>query len=130
MKLTAIIEMPEGTTDKIEVKNGSPIVDRVISIPVPANYGFIPNTMAADGDPKDIFVVSQVPLKTMDQVEVKVIGEFLCTDQGVEDNKLFALKANEEFDKLTVLKNMTQIGDYLLNYKPGFKILGYKNIEE
>lgn len=130
MKLIALIEMPEGTTDKIEVKDGNPVVDRVISIPVPANYGFIPNTMAADGDPKDIFVVSKVPLKTMDKVEVKVIGEFLCTDQDIEDNKLFAIKADESLDYIAVLRNMVQVGDYLLNYKPGFKVLEFKLIEE
>lgn len=130
MKYLITIEMPEGTNQKIEIKNGVPIVDRILSLNVPANYGYYPGIISKDGDPLDCFVVSKNPLKTADIVEALVLGQFLCTDQDVEDNKLFAVKADEKFDQITILKNMAQIGDYLLNYKPGFKVLGYKNIEE
>jgi len=127
MKSKAIIEIPEGSLEKIEIKDGVPKIDRILTIPNPVAYGFIPDTLAEDGDALDIFVISNKLLNTSDEVEVKIVGAFKCTDQGVIDNKLVAVMSNEKTDDLTILKNLAQIGDYLLNYKPGFVINGYIN---
>lgn len=125
MKFKALIEIPEGSLEKTEVKDGVASVDRLVTIPYPAAYGFVPGTLEKDGDPLDIFVLSKKPLKTLDLVDVKLLGLFKCTDQDLEDNKLLAIVENEHFDELTILKYMTSIGDFLLNYKSGFKVLDY-----
>jgi len=126
--MKAIIEIPEGSTDKIEIKDGTATIDRILDTPVPVSYGFIPETKAEDGDPLDVFVVSNVFLNTFDEVEVSILGMFLCTDQGIQDNKLFAVVAGEK-QKGHILKSMAEIGDYLMNYKEGFKVLGYKEFK-
>lgn len=128
MKLKALIEIPENSKEKIEIKNGIPVVDRLLTIPVPANYGYVPDTLAEDGDALDIFVISQNKLKTAQSVEVTVVGMFKCLDQGVQDNKLIAILDGNKFDDVTIFKNVVQVGDYLINYKPGFIVEGYTDL--
>lgn len=62
----AVIEIPRGSKVKYELdkKSGLMYVDRVLysSVHYPHNYGFIPRTLADDGDPLDILVLMQVHL--------------------------------------------------------------------
>lgn len=129
--MKAIIEMPEGTKNKVECKaNGHFVIDRVLDIPVPLNYGFVPNTLAEDNDPLDIFVISDFTHLTGDTVEVDILGIFECTDQGVSDNKLLAKKKDQKLTHEQILSYMCRVGHYLLNYKEGFKVLNYKSTDE
>lgn len=128
MKLKAIIEIPENSKEKIEIKNGVPVVDRLLSVAIPANYGYIKDTLAEDGDALDIFVLSKNALKTAQEVEVNVIGIFKCTDQGIQDDKLFAVLSTDKFDDVVIFKNLAQVGHYLINYKPGFVVEGYRDL--
>lgn len=127
--MKVLIEMPMGTDQKIEVKNGIPIVDRVLNMTVPANYGYIPNTLAEDGDPVDAFVISRKDLKTLDTVDVEIIGIYECLDQGVPDNKLLTKAKGEKYTDNEILSEMVRVGHYLLNYKPGFEVTNYKTVK-
>ena len=65
--INAIIEIPYGSNIKYEVDkdSGAVVVDRVMysAMFYPANYGFVPNTLADDGDPVDILVLNEYPLQ-------------------------------------------------------------------
>lgn len=128
MKIKAIIEIPENSKEKIEIKNGVPVVDRLLSIPVPANYGYVLDTLAEDGDALDIFVISNHILKTAQVTEVTLVGLFKCTDQGIQDDKLVGVLSEDKFDDVTILKNLAQIGHYLINYKPNFVVENYRDL--
>ena len=56
----AIIEISKGSKNKYELdkESGLLILDRILytSTHYPANYGFIPKTLADDGDPLDVLV--------------------------------------------------------------------------
>ena len=125
-KVKAMIEMPTGSLKKIEIKNGKPVVDRELTIPVPVSYGFIPGTLSEDGDPLDIFVISNKYLDTGDLVNVRVIGIFKCTDQGLEDDKVLAILEDEKIDSF---EYMVKVANYLMNYKPGFELEDYKRVK-
>ena len=65
----AVIEIPYGSRVKYELdkKSGLIKLDRVLysAVYYPANYGFIPQTLAEDDDPLDVLVLCQeevVPL--------------------------------------------------------------------
>ena len=63
----AVIEIPLGGVPvkyEIDKKSGALFVDRFLHTAMfyPGNYGFIPHTLSADGDPCDVLVVSQVPV--------------------------------------------------------------------
>lgn len=122
--VSVIIEMPAETNYKYEHKEGILVLDRVLNHYTPSNYGYVSGTMAADGDPIDCFVVSTTSLISLAQVTARVIGEFKCLDQGVEDNKLVAVLMGESHD---TLKEIKLIKDYLTSYKKGFEVLGYES---
>lgn len=119
-----IIEMPKGTDIKYEFdpEENRFVIDRHLTIPIPQNYGFIPNTLADDGDPEDIFVLSKNPIDQGKTIEVKILYKFTCNDNGDGDNKLVGVPLDElPFEGLR--EEINKIRHYLKNYKKGFKIL-------
>lgn len=124
--MKAIIEMPMNTRYKYELKNDELFIDRVQSIPVPYNYGYIPNTLAPDGDPLDVFVISDEPIPARTNVEIYPLGVFICEDNGVRDDKLVAVIRGESIPK-TGESHLIEF--YLNNYKDNFNVLKYETID-
>ncbi|HEY7369047.1 MAG TPA: inorganic diphosphatase [Thermoanaerobaculia bacterium] len=95
----AIIEIPKGEKVKYELDKASGLlrVDRVLHSAVyyPANYGFIPQTYALDHDPLDILVLGQEVVVPLAIVRAKPIGAMRLRDQGEEDDKIFAVHADD-----------------------------------
>jgi inorganic pyrophosphatase len=56
----------------------------------PYDYGFIPQTIAEDGDPIDVLVLNDSPTFSGCLLDVRVIGAFLVTKNGVVNNRLVA----------------------------------------
>jgi len=127
MNVSVIIEMPKGTKDKLEVKDGLLVLDRVLDVAVPYNYGYIPNTIEPDGDPTDVFVLSLQPIPSLTKVEATIFGKFTCLDQGVSDDKYVAILKDEDLKKIPYSCIVT-IEDYLETYKKGFEVLDFKYI--
>jgi inorganic pyrophosphatase len=63
----------------------------------PCNYGYIPHTIAGDGDPVDVLVISQFALPPGVVVRCRPIGMLGMTDEAGEDAKVLAVPV----DKLT-----------------------------
>jgi len=114
--MKAIVEIPKGSIYKYELKHGVLILDRVLSIPYPANYGFIPNTLSEDGDELDIFVYSETPIHPLSQVKLEVLGVIEMLDGGVNDDKLICRLENSFHP---VDNSFSQIIYFLRNYKVG-----------
>lgn len=98
----AVIEIPKGSTHKIEY---NPRADefrtvRTLKLPMPAAYGFISSTIAEDGDPMDVIVISEQPLATGDVIEVRPIGILRTKDRQAIDDKVLAVLANDNVDDL------------------------------
>src|SRR3954463_1424412 len=91
----AIIEIPKGTRNKFEVdkKTGLIRLDRYLfsSSHYPGDYGFIPQTLAEDGDPLDILVMVNEPTFSGCLIEARVVGLFKMTDNGKNDFKVLAV---------------------------------------
>lgn len=94
-----IVEIPSGDNKKFEVKpdtgqmvwdtkNGKPRYIKFTGYP--GNYGAIPGTMQADGDPLDVLSLGGMELRA-DVVGVKIIGAIHLHDAGDEDSKLLAV---------------------------------------
>ena len=118
-----MIEIPKNSGFKYEIKNNRVILDRVLDIKCPQNYGFIPDTMAEDGDPLDVFVISKEPIQTGTFVNIEVLGVFVCKDQGTQDNKLIAKIVGTTGGDMY---EREEIHYYLENYKLGFEVSHYK----
>jgi inorganic pyrophosphatase len=95
----AVIEIPRGSKLKYELdkKTGLLMLDRVLysSVHYPANYGFIPQTHAGDGDPLDVLVLMQEPLTPLCIVRAKAIGGFAMRDDKGVDDKIVAVAVDD-----------------------------------
>lgn len=124
MIIKALVEMPMGTKYKYEYdKDGRPMIDRVLNQRIPCNYGYIESTLAGDGDPLDIMIISEDPIPSMTRVQVELIGVFRCTDKGRQDDKLVGILVGTS--GLSFVRELNAIKRYLKTYKEGFIIEEY-----
>ena len=93
--VNAIVEIPKGRRSKFEVdkRTGLLRLDRYLysSLHYPGDYGFIPQTLAEDGDPLDILVMVNEPTFSGCLIEARPIGLFKMTDKGANDYKVLAV---------------------------------------
>lgn len=89
------IEIPAGSFTKYEIDeaSGDVWVDRFLSVPAvyPANYGFVPGSLAGDGDPLDALVLTRAPVVPGAKIRTRVVGLLRMTDGGKPDSKLIAV---------------------------------------
>lgn len=91
----SVIEIPSGSKNKYELDKDTGLLklDRVLytSTRYPANYGFIPRTLACDNDPLDVLVLCQEAIFPMTLVECFPIGVLKMTDGSDTDEKIIAI---------------------------------------
>ena len=99
-EFAAIIEIPFGSSVKYELDKASGLIklDRVLysAVYYPANYGFIPQTLAEDDDPLDVLVLCQetvVPLTLIPRV--RTIGLMTMIDAGKKDHKIIGVATED-----------------------------------
>ncbi|MBX3363870.1 MAG: inorganic diphosphatase [Phycisphaeraceae bacterium] len=103
----AIIEIPRGSSNKYELDKASGLLmlDRVLSSAVyyPANYGFIPQTLAEDDDPLDVLVYCTEDIPPLTLCQARAVGMMTMTDQDKPDHKIVAVLVQDpiynEFEK-------------------------------
>jgi inorganic pyrophosphatase len=143
-----IIEIPahaDPVKYEVDKESGAIFVDRFMGTAMhyPCNYGYIPHTIAGDGDPVDVLVVCQFALPPGVVVRCRPIGMLGMTDEAGEDAKVLAVPV----DKLTPMYRsvesprdlpqitLDQIAHFFAHYKdlePGkfVKINGWFGQEE
>ncbi|GAC1497553.1 MAG: inorganic diphosphatase [Vulcanimicrobiaceae bacterium] len=91
----AIVETPKGSPHKYALKSGFGILSFHDVLPDgmewPFDYGFVPQTLADDGDPLDILVLVERALFSGCLIEARVIGAVLETKDGVENDRVIAV---------------------------------------
>jgi inorganic pyrophosphatase len=94
-----IIEIPFGSSVKYELDKVSGMIklDRVLysAVYYPANYGFIPQTLAEDDDPLDVLVLCQENVVPLTLVHARAIGLMTMIDAGKKDHKIIAVATND-----------------------------------
>ena len=98
-RFIVIIEIPMGSSNKYELdkKTGLLRLDRVLysAVYYPANYGFIPQTLAEDGDPLDVLLLGSSSVHPLTMVVARAIGLITMTDQRKIDHKVIAVHVND-----------------------------------
>lgn len=110
-----IIEIPaDGKAIKYEVDkdSGLVMVDRFMPVAMhyPADYGYIPSTLAGDGDPVDVMVLTPQPVQAGCLIQCRAIGMLTMTDEAGEDNKVLAVpvaKACKEYEHIQSLDDVS-----------------------
>ena len=128
-----VIEIPANSSPikyEIEKDYDAVFVDRFMATPMfyPANYGYVPNTLADDGDPLDVLVVTPYPVMPGSVIRARPIGILDMSDEAGRDSKVVAVP----HDKLSVLyrdvKEPADLGQLLLDQISHF-FENYKDLE-
>lgn len=97
--VTAVIEIPALARVKTELDKPTGLlkVDRVLhsSVIYPANYGFVPETLAEDNDPLDILVLCQLSVPPLSLMKVRPIGVMPMIDGDENDDKVIAVAVTD-----------------------------------
>jgi inorganic pyrophosphatase len=109
--LEAVIEIPTGSQNKYELDHhtGRIRLDRVLYSPFhyPADYGFVPDTLAEDGDPLDIIVMISQPTFPGCLLRARVVGLLEMRDEHGVDDKLFGVAADDpRYDGVRALQDL------------------------
>ncbi len=142
-----VVEIPQGSSIKYEVdkENGAVFVDRFLftAMYYPFNYGFIPQTLADDGDPVDVLVISSQPVVPGSVLRCRPIGLLEMKDEEGIDTKLIAVphsKLDPSYENIKTVEDLPQlwkdrIKHFFEHYKelePGkwVKVENWKGIQD
>ena len=93
------VEIPKGSRNKYEWDEelGAIKLDRFLfsSVVYPTDYGFIPDTLAADGDELDAMVLVTEPTFSGCIILAKPVGLFRMTDDGARDDKILCVPLHD-----------------------------------
>jgi len=126
-----LIEIPKGSRNKYEYDFELKKIryDRMIfsSMMYPADYGFIPETLALDGDPLDVLVLVTEPTFPGCVMEVKPIGVFHMADEKGPDEKVICVPISDPI--WNKLNDLSDVNPHLLKeIEHFFKV--YKDLEQ
>jgi inorganic pyrophosphatase len=128
--INVVIEIPRDSVNKYEYDKKLHVfrLDRTLFSPVhyPGDYGFIPQTLALDGDPLDVLVLVEAPSFPGCLMEVRPIGVLKMVDQGKSDEKVLAVAESDPMYR--EIKDYSQVFPHLLREIEHFFSI-YKNLE-
>ena len=141
--INVLIEIPAGSKNKYEFDKdlNAFILDRVLfsSVQYPYDYGFVPNTLADDGDPLDGIVLMDQPTFPGCIIASRPIAMLEMIDSGDRDEKILCVPAEDpRYDEVKSLKDIAphrleEIAEFFRTYKnlekKETKILGWQDID-
>jgi inorganic pyrophosphatase len=97
--MNVIIEIPKGSHNKYEIDEATGLIklDRANygPTPYPVEYGFIPQTLAEDGDAMDVLLFATYPIQPGILVEMRPVALMEMTDDGEPDNKIIGVPVED-----------------------------------
>lgn len=125
--VNVVVEVPVGSRNKYEFNRelGVMVRDRVLpgSVRYPMDYGFVPSTVAEDGDPLDILLAAYDPAFPGCVVRARAIGVLDMHDAEGPDPKVFAVPHDDpRFDDIEAVgdvpgQSLREIEQFLRVYK-------------
>jgi inorganic pyrophosphatase len=128
--INVIIEVPIGHAPvkyELDKESGAMMVDRFLHTAMfyPCNYGFIPHTLADDGDPVDVLVAGPIPVVPGAVLRARPVGVLIMEDEKGQDEKILAVPVDELHPWYTNVGSyralpqivLDQIGHFFQHYK-------------
>ena len=125
----AFVEIPGGSRNKYEWDEelGGIVLDRRLftSTSYPADYGFLEDTLAEDGDPLDALVLVSDPTFPGCRIRVRTIGVFHMEDEKGPDEKLLAVPDGDPaFERIQDVDDVaTELRDEIEHFFQRYKDL-------
>ena len=116
MEVEVIVEIPQGSRNKYEIdhETGEVWLDRHLftATTYPADYGFVPHTLAEDGDPVDILVLVEEPTVPGCHLYARPLGVFWMRDEAGPDAKVLCVPSGDP--RSEHLRDLGDVPDHLL----------------
>lgn len=129
--IDVVVEIPKGSRNKYEYDYEKKMIryDRMIfsSMHYPSDYGFVPDTLAEDGDALDALVLVSEPTFPGCLIEVRPIGLFRMRDEKGPDAKLLCVPTTDPI--WNSLTDLSQVNEHLKNEIEHFFQV-YKDLEK
>lgn len=129
-RFDAVVEIPMGCKLKYELdkETGFLLLDRVLytSTHYPANYGFIPRTLAEDGDPLDVLILSDEAFEPLSLIPCHPIGVIRMDDGDEHDEKIIAVAEGDP--TYNMYKSIRELPAHIFNEMSHFFSV-YKELE-
>lgn len=131
--VNVVVEVPVGGEPvkyEFDKEIGAIFVDRMLGSPMryPGNYGFIPNTLAGDGDPLDVVIMNQRPLLPGSIINCRPIGVLEMVDEAGKDDKLIAVPSPHVSNMFANIQSISDLPEVLL-YRVAHFFKHYKDLE-
>jgi inorganic pyrophosphatase len=98
-EIEVVVEIPKGTRNKYEADHdtGEIWLDRMLftATQYPADYGYVPHTLADDGDPLDAMVLLEEPTFPGCHIMARPVGVFWMSDEAGDDAKVLCVPATD-----------------------------------
>ena len=114
--INVVIEIPQGSAVKYEVdkESGALVVDRFLftATAYPACYGFIPGTLADDGDPADALVLTPMQVVPGAVIRCRPIGMLNMIDEKGQDEKIICVphdSIHPQFTDISTIEDLPEI---------------------
>lgn len=129
--INVLIEIPKGSKNKYEFDKDMQAfaLDRVLysSVQYPYDYGFVPNTLADDGDPLDGMVMMDQPTFPGCVIAARPIGMLEMIDGGDRDEKILCVPDKDP--RYANIKSLKDVPQHRLDELAEF-FKTYKNLEK
>jgi inorganic pyrophosphatase len=131
--LNVVIECPLGGEPvkyELDKASGALFIDRILHTPMryPCNYGFVPHTLADDGDPIDALIVARTPFMPGSIARVRPVGVLMMEDDGGGDAKLICVSVNKVYPYYDDVLEYTDLPKIVLDQIEHF-FSHYKDLE-
>jgi inorganic pyrophosphatase len=131
LTVTVMIEIPKGSRNKYEYDKEKKVLkfDRMLfsAVHYPSDYGFIPETLAQDGDPLDALVLVWEPTFPGCLIEAKPVGLFKMWDEKGPDEKILCVPVSDPL--WNYIESLADVPPHLLKEIEHFFAV-YKDLEE
>jgi len=112
--INVVVEVPIGGEPikyELDKEAGTLVVDRFLHTPMryPGNYGFVPHTLSADGDPSDVLIANTRPIFPGAVINVRPVGVLNMTDESGGDEKIIAVPSDKLTQRYLNVRNYTDL---------------------
>nr|DAH56601.1 MAG TPA: Inorganic pyrophosphatase [Caudoviricetes sp.] len=124
--MRATVECKKGSTVRYEYKDGVVTQSFVVKKPYIESYGYVEDTLQADGDALDCYIIGK-GLDVGDSVDVVAVAAIICFDEGQRDDKYICIARGSRVSSWRLKHTIKKLVRAIRKYKKGAVVVGVKN---
>ena len=133
-EINVVVEIPASTGPvkyEVDKESGAVFVDRFMATAMfyPCDYGYVPESLADDGDPLDVLIVTPHPLIAGTVITCRPVGVLKMSDEAGDDAKIISVPVRRVTRIYDEVQEVSDLPETLVNSIEHF-FAHYKDLEE